>query len=74
MISSRSSIERRCSWIEKQILPGDALALDDLGNRPCELRDLVQLPRVRPHSHDHTDREAERSSVIIHREVAAGSD
>ena len=65
MIASRSSIERRCSWIEKQSSPVMRWHSTTSGIVARKLRDLVELARVRAHSDDDADREPERARVEL---------
>ena len=48
------------------------MAFDDLGDRAGDLRDPVQLARVRPHADDDADREPDRPWVDL--DPVAGDD
>src|SRR5919199_427906 len=50
---------------EEAVLPGDPVALDDLGARPRHLGHLRQLTRARAHAHDRGQREPQRYGVDV---------
>src|SRR4029450_9975464 len=50
---------------EKTVLSGYPMAIDDLGNLACELRDLLQLARRRPNSYDRGNRKPDRLRINL---------
>jgi len=65
-VVSICSIVGACILNDEAVLPGDPVALSDLGELRCQLSDLRQLPRGGADTHKCGDGHAERGRVDLH--------